>query len=412
MKPIPVNEQRPLIDRLTRACGGSYTPEQRRKFFISGPQWAAAYEGQALFHAPTRSPVPFEEVMRHYGNIGIAHWCTHDTDVIPAESLFTPEQDAIVERIQHSLKENGLKCSMVTTETFFHPVFAAGPAAESGDVRAYAASRLVNTVNIGHQLGASFAVYWPGSLGYQIQGAVEETETLRWYAEALNAACSADQEIAARMGRPTLKHCLEAKPFEPQAEILLPTSDAMLAFISSGLLKYPEMVGLNPEYLHELMWGGAPRAALARALLCGKLWHFDINDGYRLKHDVDIAVGLVNPLDWLNVLVLLRSHGYNGPFNLDYKPPRTTSNYGVFAVSFPTAVDRFIALWEMAGEALEDSVIRQAADALKAGGAAANPKDVRSITEANKELLTLHELIGHRIFQVLLGMHKGRHYPV
>ena len=74
------------------------------------------------------------------------------------------------------------------------------------------------------------------------------------------------------------------------------------------------------------MWGAAPRAALARAILAGKLWHFDINDGYRLKHDVDIAVGLVNPLDWLNVLVLLRSHNFNGPFNLDYKPPRTTSN--------------------------------------------------------------------------------------
>ena len=53
---------------------------------------------------------------------------------------------------------------------------------------------------------------------------------------------------------------------------------------------------------------------------------FWINDGYRLKHDVDIAVGLVNPLDWLNVLVLLRSYKYAGPFNLDYKPPRTTSS--------------------------------------------------------------------------------------
>ena len=63
-----------------------------------------------------------------------------------------------------------------------------------------------------------------------------------------------------------------------------------------------------------------------------------------MKHDVDIAVGLVNPFDWLAVLMLLRSHEYHGPFNLDYKPPRTTSNHGVFAVSFPTAVDRFITL--------------------------------------------------------------------
>jgi xylose isomerase len=169
------------------------------------------------------------------------------------------------------------------------------------------------------------------------------------------------------------------------------------------------MVGLNPEYLHELMWGAAPRAALARALMCGKLFHFDINDGYRLKHDVDIAVGLVNPLDWLNVLVLLRSHGYNGPFNLDYKPPRTTSQFGVFEVSFPTAVDRFITLWEMAGEAIADPVIKEATDALKAGGGVApGSRDAEAITRANAELLTLHELIAHRLVQILLGLHRGR----
>src|SRR5215469_13754601 len=214
-----------------------------------------------------------------------------------------------------------------------------GPAAEAPEVREYAKFRVRNTVEIGHELGARFAVYWPGSLGYYVQGAIDELDTLRWYADALNSACDRDIEMAAEYKRATLKHCLEAKPFEPQAEILLPTSDAMLAFIASGLLKHPEMVGLNPEYLHELMWGAAPRAALARALLAGKLFHFDINDGYRLKHDVDIGVGLVNPLDWLNVLVLLRSHGYDGPFNLDYKPPRTTSQFGVFEVSFPTAVD-------------------------------------------------------------------------
>jgi xylose isomerase len=244
-----------------------------------------------------------------------------------------------------------------------------------------------------------------------VQGAVEETQTLRWYAEALNAATAHDIEVARKKNRPVLKHCLEAKPFEPQAEILLPTSDAMLAFISSGLLEHPEMVGLNPEYLHELMWGGAPRAALARALVAGKLWHLDINDGYRLKHDVDIGVGLVNPLDWLNVLVLLRAHGYSGPFNLDYKPPRTTSNHGVFAVSFPSAVDRFITLWEMAGEVLEDSILREATDALQAGGVPAGA-DANAIFEANQDLLTLHELIAHRLVQILLGLHRGRTYSV
>lgn len=412
MKTLTVPEQSALVSRLTRACGGSYSPAQRRKYWISGPQWAAAYEGQALFHAPTRTPTGFEEVIRKYAEIGIPCWATHDTDVIPYSAILKDQQWEIVDRIKRSLDENGLKCSMVTTETFHHAVFAAGPAAEASAVRAYASKRLENTVEIGHKLGAEFAVYWPGSLGYQVQGAIEETQTLKWYAEGLNAACEADIVLSKKYGRGVLKHCLEAKPFEPAAEILLPTSDAMLAFISSGLLKHPGMVGLNPEYLHELMWGAAPRAALARALLCGKLFHFDINDGYRLKHDVDIAVGLINPLDWLNVLVLLRSHGYTGPFNLDYKPPRTTSNSGVFEVSFPTAVDRFITLWEMAGEVMTDPILYEATEALKTGGTPADPDDAASVFEAQKELLTLHELISHRLFQILIGQHRGRTYLV
>ena len=413
MKPIPPEKQRALVNRLTKSCGGSYSPKIRRKYFISGPQWAAAYEGHALFHAPTRKPVTIEKVIEEFGKIGIPYYATHDTDVIPTDSLFGDQQWAIVERIKKSLKKAGMKCSMVTTETFHHAVFAGGPAAEAPEVRDYTAERLKNTVHIGHELGASYAVYWPGSLGYFVQGAIEETQTLKWYAEGLNAACEADIELAAKYKRPTLKHCMEAKPFEPQAEILLPTSDAMLAFISSGLLKYPDMVGLNPEYLHELMWGAAPRASLARALLSNKLFHFDINDGYRLKHDVDIAVGLVNPLDWLNVLVLLRSHEYNGPFNLDYKPPRTTSNDGVFSMSFPTAVDRFITLWEMAGEVMTDSIIKQATDALKAGGGPVKDKrDVEAITANNRELLSLHELIAHRLFQILIGQHNGRVYSI
>jgi xylose isomerase len=408
MQPISPNQQQALIDRLTKMCGGAYSPDVRRKYFISGPQWAAAYQGQALFYAPTREPITFEQIIREFGKIGIGYWCTHDSDVIPTAALGTAEQDEIVAKIRRTLEENEVKCSMVTTETFYNAVFAAGPAAEAPEVREYTAFRVRNTVDIGHQLGARYAVYWPGSLGYFVQGSIDEIQTLRWYADALNAACDRDIEVARRHNQPTLKHCLEAKPFEPQAEILLPTSDAMLAFIASGALTHPEMVGLNPEYLHELMWGGAPRAALARALLAGKLWHFDINDGYRLKHDVDIAMGLVNPLDWVSVLMLLRANGFNGPFNLDFKPLRTTSNYGVFAVSFPNAVDRFITLWEIAGESLEDPVIREATAALQAGSGVSAGTSAEAIARANKELLTLHELIPHRLVQILLGLHRGR----
>lgn len=403
-------QQQALVERLYQSCGGSYSAETRRKYYISGPQWAAAYEGQALFHAPTREPVAPAEVMRNFAEIGIGYWTTHDTDVIRTEDLMTDRQAETVAGLKKSLAENGLRCSMVTCETFFNAVWSAGPAAESPDVRAYAAERLKNVVRIGHELGAEFAVYWPGTLGYMMQGILDEPQTLRWFAEALNAACEEDLRVSKQNKKPTLKHCLEAKPFEPQGELILPTTDAMIGFIHSGLLTHPEMVGVNPEYLHELMWGGAPRAALARAIVAGKLWHFDVNDGYRLKHDVDLPVAVVNPLDWLNVLMLLRAHGFEGPFNFDYKPPRTTSNWGVFHVSFPSAVDRFITFWEMAGEALADPIIGEAMEALKSGGAAAGAANAENIFESTKELLTLHELIAHRLVQVLIGSHNGRKF--
>ncbi len=154
------------------------------------------------------------------------------------------------------------------------------------------------------------------------------------------------------------------------------------------------------------MWGGAAQSRSGARTVAGKLWHFDINDGYRLKHDVDIAVGLVNPLDWLNVLMLLRSNGFNGPFNLDFKPLRTTSNHGVFAVSFSQAVDRFITLGKSQENARRTGY-PEATAALKAGsGVSAGTMPTRCLKPTRN--FDLHELIPHRLVQLLLGMHRGR----
>jgi xylose isomerase len=54
-------------------------------------------------------------------------------------------------------------------------------------------------------------------------------------------------------------------------------------------------------------------------------------------------------------------------------------------------VDRFVTLWDMAGEVISDPVIK--ADA---------------IARANAEQLTLHDLIARRPFQILIGQHRGR----
>ncbi len=66
----------------------------------------------------------------------------------------------------------------------------------------------------------------------------------------------------------------------------------------------------------------------------------------------------------------------------------------------------------MAGEVISDPIIKEATEALKAGGGAADPRDADAVFKANRELTTLHELIGHRMVQILLGVHKGRTYSI
>jgi xylose isomerase len=59
---------------------------------------------------------------------------------------------------------------------------------------------------------------------------------------------------------------------------------------------------------------------------------------------------------------------------------------------------------------ISDAVIQEATDALKQGGGGSD--DVQDIVEANRELLTLHELIAHRLFEILVGQHRGRKFSV
>jgi xylose isomerase len=67
----------------------------------------------------------------------------------------------------------------------------------------------------------------------------------------------------------------------------------------------------------------------------------------------------------------------------------------------------------MAGDVIADPIIKQATDALKAGGEyVADKYDAAGIAAANAELLTLHELIAHRLFQILIGQHAGRVYSI
>ena len=286
---------------------------------------------------------------------------------------------------------------------------------EAPEVREYANFRVRNTVDIGHELGARVRRLLAGIAGLLCAGRDRRNPDAALVCRSAQRRLRARYRGArAKRNRPTLKHCLEAKPFEPQAEILLPTSDAMLAFIASGLLTHPEMVGLNPEYLHELMWGAraaggpGPRAAGRQAvpLRYQRRLPSEARRRYRGRAGESARLAECAGAAAQPRLTTDRSISITNR----RAPPATL---GVFEVSFPTAVDRFITLWEMAGEVISDPIIKEATDALKAGGGGApDPRDAEGDSTANRELLTLHELIAHRLVQILLGLHRGRTFSI
>src|SRR5207245_11795058 len=96
-KAVTPKDQRALVDRLMSACGGSYSPERRRKYFISGPQWAAAYQGQALFHAPTREPVSAEEVIHHMREGGSVYRAKQESGVHASIGILTERRGGIMD---------------------------------------------------------------------------------------------------------------------------------------------------------------------------------------------------------------------------------------------------------------------------------------------------------------------------
>ena len=61
---------------------------------------------------------------------------------------------------------------------------------------------------------------------------------------------------------------------------------------------------------------------------------------------------------------------------------------------------------------MTDPILSEASKALREGSGIAAGQYATAIFEANKELWNLHELIAHRLFQILVGVHKGRSYSV
>jgi len=214
---------------------------------------------------------------------------------------------------------------MATTDLFGDPAFKDG-AFTSNDpkVRAFALQKTMNAIDLGVELGAKIYVFWGGREGTETDAGKSALEAVKRLREAMNFLCAYVNDQGY-----DLKFALEAKPNEPRGDIYLPTTGAMLGFIST--LDNPEMVGVNPEAAHEHMAGLNFMHAVAQAWDAGKLFHIDLNDQAFGRYDQDFRFGAVNLKSAFFLVKFLEDVGYAGSRHFDAHAYRTEDYEGVKA---------------------------------------------------------------------------------
>ncbi|MCL2489373.1 MAG: xylose isomerase [Propionibacteriaceae bacterium] len=284
--------------------------------------WTINWTGGDQFGSRTRQefdPVLVLEKLAEYGAWGIT---LHDDDLIP---FGTPdaEREAIIARFEKGLKDTGIVCEMVTTNTFSPPVFKDGGfTANDRSVRRYGLRKVLRNVDLAARLGATTFVMWGGREG-------AEYDTSKDYKAALDRYREGIDTVAAYIKSKgyDLRIALEPKPNEPRGDIILPTVGHALAFIAQ--LDNGDIVGLNPEVGHEQMAVLNYTAALGQALWSGKLFHIDLNGQKSVKYDQDLCFGHGDLMSAFGTVDLLENgfpNGgpkYTGPRHFDYKPSRT-----------------------------------------------------------------------------------------
>jgi xylose isomerase len=293
-------------------------PEHRFSFGL----WTVGNRGRDPFGEPVRaarSPVELVALLAEVGAWGVN---LHDNDLVPIDAA-PAERDRIVRDFKRACDDQGIVVPMATVNLFTDPVFRDGAlTSNQPGVRAYALEKTMRAMDIGAELGAKIFVLWGGREGTETDGCRRPDVAVARLRAAIDLLCeySRSQSYGYRFA-------LEAKPNEPRADIYMPTTGAYLGLIPT--LKYPEVVGVNPEVAHEQMAGLNMVHAVAQAWEAGKLFHIDLNDQLPGRYDQDFRFGSANPKAAFWLVKFLEDVGYDGPRHFDAHAYRTEDLDGV-----------------------------------------------------------------------------------
>lgn len=294
-----------------------YAPTLDDKFAFG--VWCLQNRGRDPFGDQTRAELPALECIKGLAKRNCYGFEFHDNDIIPFNAS-AALRDQIVSDIKKVMADTGIKATMATTNTFYHPVFKDGAFTSSDPaVRLYTTQKVMRCVDLAAEMGTEIFVFWGGREGVEVDASKDPISAAGWFRDSLNFLC----EYVKSQGY-KIKFSIEPKPNEPRGDLFLPTVGSVLAFIQT--LAHPDMVGINPETAHIKMAGLNPYHEFAQALDAGKLFDVHLNGQKPLRFDQDLTFGSDDIKEAFYTVKLLVDHKYSGTIGFDAHPYRTESD--------------------------------------------------------------------------------------
>jgi xylose isomerase len=295
----------------------NFAPTRDDKFAFG--IWCLQNRGRDPFGDQTRPELPALECIKGLVKRNCYGFEFHDNDVLPFDADAS-RRAAILRDVKKLMADTGIKATMATTNTFYHPVFKDGAFTSTDPaVRLYTTQKVMNAIDVAADLGTQVFVFWGGREGVEVDASKDPVEATKWFREAINFLCN----YVLSQGY-DLKFSIEPKPNEPRGDLYLPTVGSVLAFIAT--LDHPEMVGINPETAHIKMAGLNPYHEFGQALDAGKLLDVHLNGQKPLRFDQDLSFGSDDLKEAFFTTKLLVDHGYAGTIGFDAHPYRSEAD--------------------------------------------------------------------------------------
>ena len=259
-----------------------------------------------------------------FEKLGNPYYCFHDRDVAPEGSTYAETErnlKTIGDELAHAQDRTGIKLLWGTANLFGHPRYAAGAATNPNpEVFAFAASQVMQALDLTHELKGENYVLWGGREGYDT---LLNTD-LRRESQQLGRFMTMVAEHKAKIGF-TGTLLLEPKPCEPTKHQYDYDSAACYAFLQKYGLE--DQFKLNIECNHATLAGHSFHHEIAFAIANNIFGSVDANRGDP-QNGWDTDQFPNSTQEWSLVLYeILKDGGFStGGLNFDAKLRRQSVN--------------------------------------------------------------------------------------